>query len=273
MNTNSLVSIIVPCYNQAQYLEECLLSVLNQSYDNWECLIVNDGSSDNTSDIAKSWCLKDSRFIYLEKNNGGLSSARNYGIKNAKGNWILPLDADDYISINYLNLASVYFKNENIKLIYCKAKKFGIDQGEWILPEFSLEQLAIQNIIFCTAFFRRKDWEMIGGYDENLKLGCEDWDFWISLLKNYDVKNIIRIEEFCFFYRTKDYSMVKSITDSRQNQIYNYIEKKHFDFFIKYLGNIHSIYNAKVRLEDQYARLCNSKRYKIMNFVSNILKK
>ena len=88
-----LISVIVPCYNQAQYLDECLQSVLDQTYTDWECIIVNDGSPDNTEDVAKKWVEKDTRFIYLSKENGGLSSARNAGIEIAKGEWILPLDA------------------------------------------------------------------------------------------------------------------------------------------------------------------------------------
>ncbi|MFV8358229.1 glycosyltransferase family 2 protein, partial [Flavobacterium sp. XS1P32] len=90
---NPQVSIIVPCFNQAQYLSEALKSVLEQTYENWECIIVNDGSPDDTKQIAQKWVEKDSRFKYIFKENGGLSSARNEGINYAKGTFILPLDA------------------------------------------------------------------------------------------------------------------------------------------------------------------------------------
>lgn len=95
---NPLISIIVPCYNQAQFLDECLQSVLDQTYQNWECIIVNDGSTDNSSIIAKKWAEKDSRFIYIHKENGGISSARNKGLEKASGNYIQFLDSDDTIS-------------------------------------------------------------------------------------------------------------------------------------------------------------------------------
>ena len=81
---NILVSIIVPCYNQAHFLDEALQSVLSQTYTNWECIIVNDGSPDNTENIAEKWLAVDSRFKYIKKDNGGLSSARNIGIKMSK---------------------------------------------------------------------------------------------------------------------------------------------------------------------------------------------
>ncbi len=98
-----LVSIVVPCYNQAHFLDETLQSVLDQSYSNWECIIVNDGSPDNTEDIAKQWCNKDYRFTYLYKENGGLCSARNAGISISKGEFILPLDSDDIIAPGLFN--------------------------------------------------------------------------------------------------------------------------------------------------------------------------
>lgn len=107
-----LISVIVPCYNQAQFLDECLQSVLEQTYQNWECIIVNDGSPDNTEEVALEWTKKDVRFIYLKKDNGGLSSARNAGIEKAKGEWILPLDCDDKIGNQYLELASAEFNKD-----------------------------------------------------------------------------------------------------------------------------------------------------------------
>ena len=94
---NKLVSIIVPCYNQAQYLPEALQSVLDQTYSDWECIIVNDGSPDDTDIVAKEWLIKDIRFKYIYKENGGLSSARNAGIEIAIGDFIQFLDADDIL--------------------------------------------------------------------------------------------------------------------------------------------------------------------------------
>ncbi len=100
--TTPLISIIVPCYKQAHFLKESLQSVLEQTYGHWECIIVNDGSPDNTGKVATEWCRKDARFKYLYKENGGLSSARNVGIEASKGTFILPLDADDLLHKNYL---------------------------------------------------------------------------------------------------------------------------------------------------------------------------
>ena len=136
------ISIIVPCYNQAQYLPECIQSVINQTYTDWECIIVNDGSPDNTEEIALEWVSKDLRIKYLKKENGGLSSARNAGISIAKGKWILPLDADDRIANEYLERAFVIMETKSdVGLIYAKASFFGEKEGYWDLPEYSFKDM------------------------------------------------------------------------------------------------------------------------------------
>lgn len=89
------VSVIVPCFNQAGYLPEALGSVLGQTFADWECIIVNDGSPDDTARVAAEWVKRDARFRYIEKANGGLSSARNAGIEAARGQFVQFLDADD----------------------------------------------------------------------------------------------------------------------------------------------------------------------------------
>jgi glycosyltransferase involved in cell wall biosynthesis len=101
------ITVIVPCYNQAAYLDEALQSVLNQTYLYWECIIVNDGSTDQSEVKAKEWTEKDHRFKYFYQKNSGLCSARNFGIKKAQGEFILPLDADDKLGENYLKLKCI----------------------------------------------------------------------------------------------------------------------------------------------------------------------
>lgn len=105
MIINNLVSIIVPCYNQGEFLNETLESVFNQTYSNWECLIINDGSTDNTEEIAKDWINKDNRFIYYFKDNVGVSDTRNLGLQKAKGEFIQFLDADDLLANEKLSVS------------------------------------------------------------------------------------------------------------------------------------------------------------------------
>ena len=94
-----LVSIIIPCYNQGNLLVNALGSVLKQSLSAWECIIINDGSTDNSAEIAKAFCAKDKRFTYIYQQNGGSATARNTGLKHVQGKYIQFLDADDIIEI------------------------------------------------------------------------------------------------------------------------------------------------------------------------------
>lgn len=234
---NFSVSIIVPCYNQAQYLSETLDSVLAQTYFNWECIIVNDGSPDNTEEVAKLYCEKDIRFKYLFKINGGLSSARNAGIKASSGEFILPLDSDDLIGSTYLEKAIDRFrKYAETKLVYCKAELFGEMTGEWKLPDYNYNSILFENMIFCSAVFKRKDFNETIGYNENMVQGFEDWDFWLSLLNKSDV--VFQIPEICFFYRKKENSMTQCITKEDGAALNKQLVLNHREKYEKFLPEI-----------------------------------
>lgn len=103
-NIRPLVTVIVPVYNVEKYLEECLTSIFKQTYNNLEILLIDDGSVDNSGNICEKWCNKDERFKYIKKNNEGLGPTRNVGIKNALGDYIVSIDADDIANINYIEI-------------------------------------------------------------------------------------------------------------------------------------------------------------------------
>lgn len=261
------VSIIVPCYNQAQFLDECLQSVLNQKYDQWECIIVNDGSPDNTDAVVQKWLEIDSRFQYIKKENEGVSNARNTGIARAKGEFILPLDADDKIATNYLKEAlEVFAKDQSLKLVYCKAEKFGEETGKWNLKPFSLEALTSDNMIFCSAIYRKKDWEVIGGYDEKMVEGLEDWEFWISLLKNGGT--VFCLDIIGFYYRIKLISRQQEINRMGKEKLFAYLSVKHADFFVSHYGSFAAI-NARLEKEKyNFASKLKSEKFVIDLFCS-----
>lgn len=273
MTKKELISVIVPCYNQAQYLDECLQSVLDQTYQNWECIIVNDGSPDNTEEIALQWTKKDNRFIYLKKENGGVASARNLGIDTAKGEWILPLDGDDKIGNNYLELASNKFSLD-YDLIYCNAKFFGLINTDWNLPDYTYDKMLISNMIFSSAFFKKEKFKEIEGFDINLIYGYEDWEFWINLLNSES--KILKLEYVGFYYRRKKVSRNELINenDDKKNISYNYILKKHFDLFANTLKMPYqSLYlqNESLKKENStYIKILDSKRFKLMNRILNL---
>ncbi|TCD17342.1 glycosyltransferase family 2 protein [Pedobacter psychrodurus] len=231
---NSLVSIIVPCYNQANFLAETLDCVLAQEFKDWECIIVNDGSPDNTEGVANSYCNEDSRFKYFYKTNGGLSSARNFGIGKSAGKYILPLDSDDKIASDYIKLAvEILEKNERIKVVYGRAELFGKKSGEWIIDDYSFNKLLATNLIYCSALYRRSDYDRTTGYNENMKFGFEDWDFWLSMLESGG--DVYRIDKVMFYYRIRHGSMLRSLDREKQNYLRNQLYENHRKAYSEYL--------------------------------------
>ncbi len=221
-----LISVIIPCYNQGRFLSDTLDSVLAQTYENWEAIIVNDGSTDNTSEVADQYCAKDQRFKYIYQPNAGLSAARNTGVSNSNGIYILPLDSDDKIAPRYMELAiEAFMANDKLKVVYCRAALFGIKKGEWKLPKFSIERMLGRNCIFCSAFYKREDFDKIGGYNTNMKYGFEDWDFWLSMLE--DDKQVYQIDEILFFYRIRKRSMARMLNQEKMAYLRHQIWENH----------------------------------------------
>ena len=114
MTKNPFVSIVVPCYNVEKYVEECLNSVLKQDYENWECILINDGSKDNTLDIIKSFESKETRIRVFTQENVGLSATRNRGIDNSTGEFLFFLDSDDILSNDAIGALVLAFENNDI---------------------------------------------------------------------------------------------------------------------------------------------------------------
>ena len=124
-----LISIIVPIYNVENYLRHCLESIQNQTYQNFECLLINDGSSDNSAEICREYVEKDSRFRYFEKENGGVSSTRNLGIERSKGQYITFIDSDDWVDSDYLELLYMKINEYNADLAVLTYKQYSMNDG------------------------------------------------------------------------------------------------------------------------------------------------
>jgi len=241
------ISVIVPSYNHGEFISETLNSIINQTFSKWECIIVDDGSSDNTRQVIQEYCDKDSRFEYVYQNNSGVSAARNNGISLAKGEFILPLDADDLIGETYIEKALLEFRrNPDLKLVYCKAKMFGKVNKIWELPDYCYEKLLWQNLIFCSAVYRKSDFNKTKGYDTNI-LGYEDWDFWLSFIEPSD--SVFCINEVLFYYRIRKLSRS---TGANQNcvSINKYIYIKHESLYKPFLPDIINYHNGIYLISD-----------------------
>src|SRR6266853_4926670 len=175
------VSIVIPCYNQGTMLREALASVEEVRNENLlEVIIVDDGSSEvETTTVLKE--VAEAGYCVLSQPNRGPGAARNTGRLLAKGEFILPLDSDNRLREVYLNEGVSLLKNNpSIGVIYTDAEYFGERDGRWHVPEFNLLSLIRMNFIDACALYRKKLWEELGGYDEQITcLGLEDWDFWL----------------------------------------------------------------------------------------------
>lgn len=192
------VSVISPCYNHGRYLREMIDSVLSQTLQCFELIIVDDGSTDGTRDILDR--LRHEKLRVIHTAHSGPSAARNTAIAAARAPIILNLDADDRIAPALLEKACGLFDNPEIGIVNSEVRFFGARTGRFELPPYSLSAMLANNVIHSTAFFRKEDWQKSGGYSDDLIYGLEDYDFWLSLIELG--KKVYRIPEELIFYRT-----------------------------------------------------------------------
>ncbi|HQK40234.1 MAG TPA: glycosyltransferase family A protein [Flavobacterium alvei] len=229
----SKVSVIVPCYNQAQYLDESLASIYHQTHTNWECLIVNDGSLDHTEEIAQKWVATDPRFIYIPKENSGVSNARNLGIEKASGEFILPLDADDKFEASFIEKAlKVFLDDSEVGIVSCwgmfftKEKKLQVYKSN---AKSTSDLLFTNGVNMGFSLFRKDSWEKAGKYDSNASNGYEDWEFLLRVSALGWKVHII--EEVLFFYRQHQVSRRKEMNKiDNENKKYIYLRNKDIYF-------------------------------------------
>lgn len=225
------VSIIIPCYNGGEHLDEAVQSALAQTYPNVEVVIVDDGSTDpETIELLASHNWPRTRVFRQE--NAGPASARNHAIREAVGTYILPLDSDDRIDPTYVQKAVQVLEAEpDIGVVYCQAMMFGAESGPWNLPRYTLRELVIDNVIFVTSLFRRSDWEKVGGFSESLRIGVEDYDFWVKIVGSG--RDVRQLDERLFHYRVGHASRTTGFSADRQAVVSTYanIFRGNLEFF------------------------------------------
>lgn len=245
-----VVSIIIPCFNQAHFLTDTLNSVFSQTYSLWECVIINDGSTDHTEEIALNWCKKDNRFHYYKKTNEGLSSARNKGLAVAKGRYIQFLDSDDLLNNNKIEISINYFdQNPDCDVVITNFETCNEDKNIRSTPHWDLSSIDIsfQSILFdwdktftipihCGLFKSSLFYNF--QFNEHLK-AKEDWLMWLHIYHQIYYSHFI--DEAGAVYRnqsggmSKDYLfMMKNTASVFQYIIHELIDEKYKkDFFNK----------------------------------------
>ncbi len=227
------ISIIIPTYNQSEYLEDAIESAFNQTTPAHEIIIINDGSLDDTKVVAERYMFREFPLIgppvtIINQVNKGLASARNTGIMAATGDYILPLDSDDILMENAIEVFTREAMNTNADILAPSFIEFGKSNREVILQMFDMEALKQANRLGYFSLVRRATLVECGGYNPKMKWGWEDWDLWIDLLSRN--KSIGIIQEILVKYRVKEKSMIHE-ANAHGDELYAQMKKNHPQIF------------------------------------------
>lgn len=268
------VSVIIPCFNDGQFIKEALASVEVYPDLIYEIIIVNDGSTDPvTCQVFDE--LRGKGYKVIDQPNQGLSAARNTGIKLARGEYILPLDSDNCIRPAYIYKGiEILDKFSDVAVVYGDVERFGegIDdlqkipgfnlsyedvsfvngfRGVQKVPDFNLSWLVNHNYIDACAVFRKSVWEECGPYDMNMPFGCyEDWDFWLSVAKKgYKFHHV---PEVLFDYRVRPISLSTAARSEEKSKVVcRYIASKHAALFPKEYRSYFKFYRGWLRIQQK----------------------
>lgn len=251
------ISVIVPCYNHGEFLSSTLASVQDQTFRNFQCVIVDDGSTDNSSEIAESWAARDDRFVPVRKTNGGLANARNCGVKVASGAYLLFLDSDDLIHPDMLQLVMREACRSKAELINCGWSRFRDDPASDSFGGRGPVSLAAPVDVWLqrnplpvhSVVVKKELVEKVCGCDEHFT-ACEDWDLWLRIALGGVVTS--SVPECLAYYRV----LPGSMSSSRDRMLLNRV---------RVLENSHQIIALSENLVDSYGSTMGEICYRLRN--------
>jgi glycosyltransferase involved in cell wall biosynthesis len=236
-----LVSIIVPVHNFEAQIGETLNSVLSQTYENWECIVVDDGSTDRSAHVIAECVGEDQRFTLICTKNEGVCAARNTAVGASRGYYVFPLDGDDKIHPECIaRCVKAFEERPGSRLAYPQGELFGGGSGKWELPDFDYLTMLKYNMVHNSSLFLRKDFDRVGGYRMNMVYGLEDWDFFIALLHGCSGEEVVQIREPLFFYRVRDNGRRLTVAgaEARQMEMMDLIIYNNFQIYREYFPGI-----------------------------------
>jgi GT2 family glycosyltransferase len=222
-----LVSVVIPCYNPGEWLLEAVASARAQTYPKTEIVLVDDGT-DQAEGLRyiRSAAARVDRFV--EQSNLGLPAARNAGMRAAGGRFVLPLDADDLLDPRYVAECVAAISAPDPAFVYSDCHVFGERHYADALPEYNLYNLLDRNFLTYAALISKDDWELAGGYDESMRLGYEDWEFWLRLGAANRFGR--RFPQPLFRYRKRNGSLY-DVALAHHAEIVAYIQGKHPELY------------------------------------------
>lgn len=224
----SKISIIIPAFQQADYLEDCIESCLNQTYPAHEIIVINDGSTDKTREIAERYMFKDFPLLdspvrVINQVNKGLSSARNTGVMNATGDYILPLDSDDILMENAIEVLTRKILETNSDVIAPSFQEFGKSDRTVNLQQVNeVREFLTGNRLGYFSAIRRSVLLEVGGYSPRMTWGFEDYHLWFDIFTRG--KSLTVIPDILVKYRVKDSSMI-TVANAHAQELWSQIQK------------------------------------------------
>lgn len=252
------ISVIVPVYNEENYLDKCIQSILNQSFTDFELLLINDGSSDSSATICDGYTVKDNRVRVFHKENGGVSLARNLGLEHATGEWITFVDGDDYISEKYFNPILDY---NNQDFILLSREKFRNGQTTSSV-NFEPQRMNFES--FIKKYKIHPYYSLIAGkiyknsiikskgifFEPNMKYG-EDTIFNIQYL--FHCENIAVTNRSIYFYRDVEGSLSKDLYNYKKMKTLYTLTNKELKNFSKEYRDTNIKYSLHLLLKALYS--------------------
>lgn len=278
---SSLVSIVIPCYNLGQYLKDAIDSALNQTYKNRELIVIDDGSTDDkTIKLIDEYRIKYQDVVFIRQKNMGLSEARNTGVKNSKGDYVVCLDADDKLFKTYIEELIAIFKKDSKKelgFVTTWLQEFGLSQNIWKPSDYNPGKLLVENIAHAGSMFRKDAWFTVGGYKKQMVGGYEDWEFWISLMEAGFKWSVI--PKVLFNYRIRKNSMF-STASAKHQELYERIVNIHSNLYSKHaselalwsakrISNLRNELNTEVEKRDKIIRKLYNDKTDFTNLMSS----
>ncbi|MFL6280526.1 MAG: glycosyltransferase family 2 protein [Vicinamibacterales bacterium] len=208
------ISVLMPCFNQGAFIGEAIDSVLAQTFQDFEIIVVDDGSTDPLTQDTLSQ-LATPRTIVLKTENQGLPSARNHAAGHASGAFLCALDADDKLASTWFEKAvKTLDEQPDVSFVSHWLETFGDEHWAWKPERCDLPALLARNTVNGAAIVRREAFDAVGGYDESMRDGCEDWDFWLRLVERGFAGTII--PDVLFYYRRRAASMSREMLDEQR---------------------------------------------------------
>ena len=281
---NELISIIIPVYNVEKYLDRCIKSVINQTYKNIEIILIDDGSTDKSLDICYNYLEQDNRIKVFHKENGGLSSARNYGINSSNGKYLTFIDSDDDIEKDYIEYLYNLIKKYGTKMSICSYSviknnitNFGLNLDEKLLStEECLDNLLCENGFTVSACAKMYDKNLFKNIKYPLNKLCEDNGTTYKLIMQ--CKNIAYGNESKYNYYINDNSITTSNFNLRKMDLIELVDVMCDDIMKEYPNLIYSVEKKKINsrfsilrqiLESQNNNEYNYIQKEIIKFLKN----